>query len=523
MDESRKLQIKEATDLAALVEGYTRLKPSGHRLVGLCPLHQERTSSFTVYPDSQRWKCYGCGASGDAFALLQEREGLSFREAVEELGRRAGIDTEGIFSGPSTRAPQPSEALQAVARACQAHLRSPAGARARSYLEDRGLGEIAATFGVGLHPGNPGALAGWVRREGLDLAALDATGILRGDREPFLGRLMFPIADARGRIVGFGGRAMTQARAKYINSPESPAFQKRRQLYGLHQAKRAGARRIVVVEGYTDVLACHGAGLTGAVAALGTSITADHGQALARWASDGVVLLLDGDKAGRAAAERAYAELAPVGLDLRIGLLPEGVDPADLARTQPEQLRGIVDSADDALRVWLGLKRGRPDREVLADCRRVLGVIEDPAERELLGQRMGRELGIQPIRVATKHKRDAEPPKRADPLAQSSVELLACVIARPHLAAMATAEPELGVVGPIVERATAIAAVDGAGLLRSLLIGAEPEAAALISQAADVAPSLTDPEEAFDLLCRQRREWLSRQARGRTEAACGLL
>ncbi len=468
-----KLRVKEATDIVALIESYIPLRARGRMLVALCPFHQEKSPSFTVYPETQHFHCYGCKKSGDVFTFVMEREGLGFREALERLADRAGISTEGLFrnerGGP--RAPQVDWAgvLGKVRDWFAAALRGPDAGAARAYVAARGLADAVVPFGLGFHPQDSGRLVEFARRERLPLEVLEMAGLVRDGRiEPFRGRLMFPIEDERGRVVGFGGRVLDDSKPKYVNSPESPFFQKRRVLFGLKHVKQAGERRVVVMEGYTDVIAAHLAGFRGAAATLGTALTTDHARTLVRYATDGVVLLFDGDRAGRQAAEKAFRELAASELPLRIALLPEGLDPADALSRRPgstdadveagrARFRSWIDAADDALTAWFRLLRQRLDlsndaavARVLDECAEVLGRLDNPARRALLVSRMAAQLGLDPETFhrsvkqrARVGKSDATP--RADavgsvgtdapPIAaptEAQLDVLACVLREPQ-------------------------------------------------------------------------------------------
>ncbi|MEM7202165.1 MAG: DNA primase [Planctomycetota bacterium] len=557
--EEVKLRVKEANDLVTVIESYLPLKRAGRNLLALCPFHQEKTPSFTVFPDRQYFQCYGCGKGGDVYAFVMEREGVEFKEAVELLAQRVGVSTEGAFGrGRSNEGPRVDAAgvLDRVASWFQQVLQSAAGAPVRDYLESRGLAGGIDTFRLGAHPRERGALAELARRQKLPTSVLEQAGLLRGGREPFSGRLMFPIEDARGRIVGFGGRAMDDAPAKYLNSPESPWFLKRKTLYGLRQVKDAGERRVIVVEGYTDVIACHVAGVRGAVATLGTALTPDHGQTLGRYANDGVVLLFDGDRAGKAAAEKAYAELVRTELHLRAALVPDGGDPADLLAPRPgaseadqearrQQFDALVDGAEDALGLWFRLKRGRMDLSadanvaaVVQECGRVLEGVEDPARRAILLSRMARSLGLDDgtMRASLARRRPARradadapppeasapPPREASPLDNADMELLACVLAAPELAELAAAEAaireELRGALEAVVAAVGRGESDPAGILSGLFTRCEGDAAQgqALARSAELAQAIKDPEETFELLRRQRRAFLAKQAANRT-------
>ena len=462
--EDAKLRVKEATDLVALIEGYMPLQSRGRLQLALCPFHPEKSPSFTVYPDSQHYHCYGCGKSGDVFTFLMDREGLSFREAMETLAERANITLEGVFqagAGGPKRGPDARRVLAEVAdffHRCLledgATVKDPGAVAARQYLEQRNLAEGLENWQLGYHPmapaGRPGPLRKFAESRGLPMRLLEEAGLLRGQREPFGGRLLFPIQDERSRVVAFGGRLLPgvePARAgnfdppKYINSPESPFFNKRRVMFGLPRAKQVGVRRIVVVEGYTDAIACDVAGFPGAVATLGTAFTAEHARKIERYATDGVVLLFDGDQAGAKAAERAMRELVNSRLDVRIALLASGQDPATMLLGDPDEDRDLVlerrarfgdllDGADEALPTWLQLLRRRLDfrqpaqLEVAArECAGLLELVENDLRRRAVLEEMARYLAVPPQDLArmmrTANKRGARA-KASQPRASES-------------------------------------------------------------------------------------------------------
>ena len=419
-----KLRIKEAIDLVALIESYLPLKPRGRMFVALCPFHAEKSPSFTVYADSQHYYCFGCGKSGDVFTFVMEREGLTFRESMEMLADRAQVSLEGVFSrgDQSQRGPDPFQILGEVRTWMQQMLFSDEGRTAREYLESRSLAPAIEAWGIGYCPERHGALRQFAQSRRLPPSVLEQAGLLRNGREPFAGRVMFPIDDERGRTVGFGGRVLPGAKPrsdgfdppKYINSPESPFFNKRRVLYGLHQAKQKGSRRIVVMEGYTDVIACHLAGFHGAVAALGTAFTHEHSKKLERYAQEGVVLLFDGDRAGEQAAVRAMRELVNSQVTVKIALMADAKDPADYVVARPGEdedlvierrarFADLVDGADDALATWFRLARRRLDfsqpaelEKVGKECALLLSLVENDLRRRGLLQEMARHLAMPP-------------------------------------------------------------------------------------------------------------------------------
>ena len=572
--EDVKLRVKEANDLVALIESYLPLRPRGRTMVALCPFHAEKGPSFTVYPDSQHFHCYGCGKSGDVFTFLMEREGLTFREAFERLAERARISLEGVFQRGNqevARGPDPHEVLSEVRAFFHASLRTPEGSAAAGYLADRGLAEAMLPWSLGYHPAQ-GSLAAFAARKKLPRTVLEESGLLRNGRELFAGRVMFPIEDERGRVVGFGGRilpGMDTPRAdgfvppKYVNSPESPFFNKRKVLFGLHRAKLAGSRRIVVMEGYTDVIASHLAGFQGAVATLGTAFTAEHVAKIERYATEGLVLLFDGDRAGAQAAERAMRELVTSSVVVRIALMDGAKDPGemlaardgddpDLVAERRARFADLLDGAEDALTVWFRLLRkrlggsGAVQAEALAkECANLLSVVDSEVRRHALVEEMARHLALpaaalaRMVRVRPEATRRAAPdatpapqsdaatgdgpvlPARAPaatrpsrpltPLERAELDLLACMVAQPVLAQSELVAPLQ--YEPVAQLVAAIRqAVDqgrtaSAEVLRSLFAGCtdRPDLSRLLAEAASRAESIAQPRPFFDSLERGRQ------------------
>jgi DNA primase len=363
--------LRQQADIVAVVGDYTTLKRSGRSYKGLCPFHTERTPSFTVTPDGNFFHCFGCQASGDIYDFLMRIEGLAFPEAVEALARRSGFALRyEQLSSREQRAIGERSRLVAVTAAARdffaTQLYGDEGEVARDYLKSRGFGRREAdTFELGFAPNRWEALSRALVAGGIDPADLVTVGVsVRTDRgglrDRFRGRLMFPIHDPGGDVIGFGGRILDGLDhggfdpPKYLNSNETPLYRKSRVLYGVPQARteivRAGT--VLVCEGYTDVMALHQAGIANAVATCGTAVGAEHLRAIARYA-ERVVLAFDGDAAGVKAAERAWEaarELASgdggLTLDLRVLVLEDGNDPADLVqRSGADHVREAVDAA----------------------------------------------------------------------------------------------------------------------------------------------------------------------------------
>lgn len=329
-------------DIVEVIDRYVPLKKAGANYAACCPFHGEKTPSFTVSPTKQFYHCFGCGAHGTAIGFLMEHAGKSFPDAVEELARDAGLEVPRV-ERPGEREERRAlddltDRLATAATFYRGALK--ASPRAIEYLKSRGLtGAIAARFAIGYAPDEWTAL----ERAFPDYqdASLETAGlVVRGDGgkryDRFRDRIMFPIHDARGRIVGFGGRVLDRGEPKYLNSPETPLFSKGRELYGLWLARNAirDAGRVVVVEGYMDVVALAQHGVEYAVATLGTATTDAHAQKLLRL-TDSVVFCFDGDAAGRKAAWRALENTLPVladGKNARFLFLPDGEDPDDYVR-----------------------------------------------------------------------------------------------------------------------------------------------------------------------------------------------
>lgn len=334
------------TDIVNLIGEHVRLVKKGQRYTGLCPFHQERTPSFTVSPEKQFFYCFGCGVGGDALKFLMMRENLTFPEALGRLAERAGIKlpSTGLDPGAERRQREREEAWRVNKLAAgyyEQQLADKAGEPARRYLEKRGITkEVAAKFGLGYAQSSRDALLRYLRDRKVSgeealrygLAVRYSSGELI-DR--FRGRLIFPISDARGRVVGFGGRVLEDTAApKYLNSAETPFFNKRELLYALYQARDAIRQSgfAVIVEGYLDAVTAHQFGFCNVVASLGTSLTREQARLLLRYTGS-VVIAYDNDAAGTAATLRGLDLLQESGFRVRVVIIPQGKDPDDFLRT----------------------------------------------------------------------------------------------------------------------------------------------------------------------------------------------
>ena len=332
-------------DIVDVIEARVPLKKAGREFQACCPFHNEKTPSFTVSPGKQFYHCFGCGAHGSAVGFLMDYENLSFPEAIEELARSAGMEIPREAAGTggdNERRHDHYSLLEKTDQFYRAQLRQhPQAGRAVEYLKARGLsGEIAQTFGLGYAPPGWDNLLKHLPDNHSRQLALELGLLVKKDDgsnyDRFRDRIMFPIRDRRGRCIGFGGRVLGDEKPKYMNSPESPVFHKGQELYGLFEARKTSQKleRLLVVEGYMDVVALAQFGLTNAVATLGTATTPEHLERLYRTVNE-VVFCFDGDAAGRRAAWRALENALPVmrdGREARFLFLPEGEDPDTLVR-----------------------------------------------------------------------------------------------------------------------------------------------------------------------------------------------
>jgi DNA primase len=382
-------EVRDRTDIVDLVSQYVSLKKTGRSYKGLCPFHQEKTPSFIVFPESGNFHCFGCGRGGDIFTFYMGVERVEFREALQELAKRAGVELNSAPSLPPEVDAHRNRLIELNALAASFYanvLRNTApGAAGRRVLEERGVsGEIAERFGLGFAPDGD-ALGRYFAQQGVDPAMAVEAGLLvardhGGYRDRFYNRLLFPIRTREGRTVGFGGRALGDAVPKYLNTAQSAIFDKSALLYGLDLAQKAirAADQVVIVEGYMDAIAAHQFGYQNVVAAMGTAVT-EQQIALVKRMSRNIVLALDADAAGQGATVRSLemlpgaldGELTPVGTEHRPGAetmivwqrrlkaqisivrLPQGKDPDELIRRDPEAWPQVVAGAQPFLDFYI--------------------------------------------------------------------------------------------------------------------------------------------------------------------------
>ncbi len=442
--------VRERAPIADVVGEYLQLRNAGGgSLKGLCPFHDEKSPSFNVTPSKNLWYCFGCAEGGDTISFLQRIDSLSFTEAVETLARQVGITLRYEEGGRSTarhdsgKRQRLLDAHRAAAEFYAEQLLTPGAVTARRFLDERGFNRThAERFGLGYAPAGWENLTGHLRRRGFTDQELIEGGLAtqgrRGAYDRFRNRLLWPIREVTGEVVGFGARKLDPSEdgPKYLNSPESPIFHKGRLLYGLDLAKRDISRegKAVVVEGYTDVMACHDAGVTTAVATCGTSFGEDHVKILRRMllgrTNQGgrVVFTFDGDKAGQKAAVRAFAEEHGFTAETYVAVQSDGLDPCDLRFQQGPQ--AVVDLVEDAVRLYEfmirnvmeGYDLSSPEGRMAAldAAAPIVASIRDEGVRRNYGQKLDRWIGILDeafvLRRVNQHmRRSARPQEPARP------------------------------------------------------------------------------------------------------------
>ncbi len=468
--------VKRQVDLAEYIGRVTQLQKSGRSLRGLCPFHTEKTPSFYVFPDRGTWRCFGsCGEGGDLFSFVEKRESVDFKGALRLLAAEAGIQLTPQDARRRSHAERLTALMSAAVDFYQRALESADGAAAREYLtEKRGLAEATIQeWRLGWAPDGWRNLRDFLRNRGYEDRDMIDAGLLveaEGGREPydrFRARVIVPIANERGEFVAMGGRGLHGEEPKYLNSPQTDLFDKGRTLFGLDHSA-AGIRQsgtVVVVEGYMDVIGPWQEGFANLVATMGTSLTESHARLLRRFARR-VVLAMDPDAAGLAAAERAgglflgldtperMASAARVAdalsgetdIDLRVAPLPPGKDPDEIARDDPKVWQAAIDGAlpfaEFLLRRIMGAEKPASPMEaraVVDRLRPVLVAVRDPVERAMYVQRVARHLGVaedavldrlralQPARASRPEPRQVQPPLSAEDV------LLAILLRYPHL------------------------------------------------------------------------------------------
>lgn len=391
-----------------VVGHYVNLKRSGANLFGLCPFHGEKTASFSVAPDKGIYYCFGCHKGGGVINFMMEIEGLTYPDAVRSLAKRAGMQVPEDEQYQSRYHHQ--ERLWALSREAarffNAQLYQPAGERGLAYAQRRGMPKSTLTkFGIGFAPDAWTALTDAMRRKGYTDQELIDAGLVsqKGDRiyDRFRNRLMFPIIDVRGNVIGFGGRVMDDSTPKYLNSPETVIFNKRKNLFALNLAKKTKLSYLILVEGYMDAVALHQYGFDCAVASLGTSLTEDHAALLTRY-TEQVMLIYDGDEAGQRATRRAIPMLEKAGLRVKVLRMKGAKDPDEfLKKFGADQFKLLLEEASNRVEYQLNAIAAKYDiREddqrvrFIQECAQLISTLPSSVQREVYGSRVAEKGGI---------------------------------------------------------------------------------------------------------------------------------
>lgn len=401
-------ELKMKTDIEDVISTYVTLKRRGATLVGLCPFHNEKTPSFTVYPATQSFYCFGCGAGGDAITFLKKIENLDYLDAVKTLAQRAGLQMpqEGFDDSLSKRRRRILEMNREAARFYHSVLLSPEGKVGYDYYIGRALSAATINhFGLGFAPNQWDALLKHMRAKGYQPAELVDAGLVRkgqkGYYDNFRNRVMTPIIDVRGNVIAFGGRVLDDSKPKYINTGDTLVYKKTNELFALNFAKDSKEDALILCEGYMDVIAMHQAGFTNAVAGCGTALTTEQVRLISRYAKE-VILTYDADEAGQKALQKAMTLFDQTDVKVRIPALVGGKDPDEIIRTYGrDKFKGMLEGASNetefrllALRRQYNLATTQGQIDFIGGALQILATLP-PVEQDLYVSRLSEELGVE--------------------------------------------------------------------------------------------------------------------------------
>ena len=403
-------ELKYRTDIEQVISSYVQLKRRGRNLTGLCPFHSEKSPSFTVYPENQSFYCFGCGAGGDAITFIRKIENLDYVEAVKVLAQRAGmtVPDDGADDRAARLRTRILEMNGAAAHFFYDRLNSPAGNVGLSYLRRRGLSDnTIKRFGLGYAPQSWDSLRDHLRSKGYtEEEMLAGALVVKGKRgscyDLFRHRVIFPIIDLKGSVVGFGGRALEEGGPKYLNSPDTPVFKKSRNLFAMNFAKATKRRELILCEGYMDVIAVHQGGFDNGVATLGTALTAEQARLISQYTKE-VVVAYDSDDPGQRAAKRAIGLFDDLGVKVRVLVVQGAKDPDEFIKKYGSQrFDMLLAQSANATEYGLNAIRSRYNLEeadgrigFLREATGLLAEIQNPIERDVYASRLGVELGVE--------------------------------------------------------------------------------------------------------------------------------
>lgn len=399
--------LKMKTDINDVISTYVTLKKRGNTYVGLCPFHNEKTPSFTVYPDTQSFYCFGCGAGGDAVGFLKKIENLDYIDAVKLLAQRAGLQMpeDGYDDSLGKRRRRMLEVNRATAKFFHSYMMSDEGKTGLNYFLSRGLSQKTINhFGLGYAPDSWDSLLKHLKSKGFTISEMVEAGVVKkgnkGYYDIFRNRVMTPIIDVRGNVIAFGGRVLDDSKPKYINTGDTLVYKKTNELFALNFAKDSGSESLILCEGYMDVIAMHQAGFTNAVAGCGTALTNEQVRLVSRYAKE-VILTYDADEAGQKALNKAISLFDQTEVKVRIPALVGGKDPDEIIRTYgKERFKGMLDGASNEIEFSLVKLRDKNDIKTtqgkidfVKDAIKILANVS-PVEQDLYLSRISEELEI---------------------------------------------------------------------------------------------------------------------------------
>ncbi len=407
-------ELKYRSDISEIASSYMQLKRRGRNLVGLCPFHGEKTPSFNIYSENGSFYCFGCGVGGDVITFVMKIENLDYMEAVKFLAQRAGmtVPEDAVDDSMSKLRTRIYEANREAARFYYSQLFAQQGAAALSYLRGRALSDKTITrFGLGYAPNSRFALTNHLKSKGFTDTELISANLVfksrsgKGVVDRFVDRVMFPIIDLRGNVIAFGGRIMSDQKPKYLNTSDTIVFNKSQNLFSLNNAKNSGTRRLILCEGYMDVIAVNQAGFTDAVATLGTSLTVEQAMLMKRYC-DEVVICYDADEAGQKATQRAIGILRQSGLVVRVLTIPDGKDPDEFIRKNGDKgaaaFKHILENSGNdveyrlqKLRLSHNLATSDGKFAYLTQAVKVLSTLDNDMERDIYASKLSSEVSVE--------------------------------------------------------------------------------------------------------------------------------
>lgn len=419
-------ELKYRSDISDIASSYMQLKRRGRNLVGLCPFHGEKTPSFNIYTENGSFYCFGCGAGGDVITFVMKIENLDYMEAVKFLAQRAGmtVPEDAVDDSMSKLRNRVFEANREAARFYYSKLYSREGANALSYLHSRALSDKTITrFGLGYSPSSRFALTNHLKKKGFSDSELIAANLVfkarsgNGVVDRFVDRAMFPIIDLRGNVIAFGGRIMSDQKPKYLNTSDTVVFNKSQNLFSLNNAKNSGSRRLILCEGYMDVIALNQAGFTDAVATLGTALTNEQAMLMKRYC-DEVVICYDADEAGQKATARAINILRNSGLVVRVITIPDGKDPDEYIRKNgengPTLFKNILESSGNDIEYRMAKLKQSYDLSTtdgkfsyLSQAVKVLATLDNKIEQDLYASKLATEVEVEKSSIIEQIKKSA--------------------------------------------------------------------------------------------------------------------